>query len=47
MKLIKRGTEYASMTQHFSGVSDAIDEALVNLETDGYIALPFLELISN
>ena len=32
VKLIKRGPEYGHLTRHFSGVSDAIDEALVALE---------------
>ena len=40
VKLIKRGPEYSHLTRHFSGVSDAIDEALVTLEHGGYIALP-------
>ena len=40
VKLIKRGPEYGHLTRHFSGVSDAIDEALVTLEHGGYIALP-------
>ena len=39
VKLIKRGPEYGHLTRHFSGVSDAIDEALVTLEHGGYIAL--------
>ena len=40
VKLIKRGTEYDILKNKFSGVSDAIDEALVALEHSGYIALP-------
>ena len=40
VKLIKRGPEYGHLTRFFSGVSDAIDEALVTLERGGYIALP-------
>ena len=40
LKLIKRGPEYGHLTKAFSGVSDAIDEALVTLEYVGYIALP-------
>jgi hypothetical protein len=32
VKLIKRGPEYGHLTRDFSGVSDAIDEALVTLE---------------
>ena len=40
VKLIKRGPEYGHLTRHFSGVSDAIDDALVTLEHGGYIALP-------
>ena len=40
VKLIKRGLEYSNLTRHFSGVSDAIDEALVTLENGGYISLP-------
>ena len=39
VKLIKRGPEYGHLTRDFSGVSDAIDEALVTLEHGGYIAL--------
>ena len=38
VKLIKRGPEYSNLTRHFSGVSDAIDEALVTLENGGYIS---------
>ena len=40
VKLIKRGPDYGNLTRHFSGVSDAIDEALVTLENGGYISLP-------
>ena len=40
VKLIKRGPEYGHLTRDFSGVSDAIDEALVALEHSGYIAPP-------
>ena len=40
VKLIKRGPEYSILKNKFSGVSDAIDEALVALEHSGYIALP-------
>ena len=40
VKLIKRGPEYSILKNRFSGVSDAIDEALVALEHSGYIALP-------
>ena len=40
VKLIKRGPEYSILKNRFSGVSDAIDEALVALEQGGYIALP-------
>ena len=40
VKLIKRGPEYGHLTRNLSGVSDAIDEALVTLERGGYIALP-------
>ena len=40
VKLIKRGTEYDILKNRCSGVSDAIDEALVALEHSGYIALP-------
>ena len=40
VKLIKRGPEYSILKNRFSGVSDAIDEALVALEHGGYIALP-------
>ena len=39
VKLIKRGLEYSLLKNRFSGVSDAIDEALVALEHGGYIAL--------
>ena len=38
--LIKRGPEYSALKNRFSGVADAIDEALVALEHGGYIALP-------
>ena len=40
VKLIKREPEYSILKNRFSGVSDAIDEALVALERGGYIALP-------
>ena len=40
MKLIKRGPEYSKLKRQISGVSDAIDKALVILEQGGYIALP-------
>jgi len=40
VKLIKRGPEYSILKSRFSGVADAIDEALVALEHSGYIALP-------
>ena len=40
VKLIKRGPEYGHLTRYFTGVSDAIDEALVALEHGSYIALP-------
>ena len=40
VKLIKRGPEYSILKNRFSGVSDAIDEALVALEHGGYITLP-------
>ena len=40
VKLIKRGPKYSRLTRHFSGVSGAIDEALVTLENGGYITLP-------
>ena len=40
LKLIKRGQEYSILKSRFSGVSDAIDEALVALEHGGDIALP-------
>ena len=42
VKLIKRGPEYSTLVicTRFSGVSGAIDEALVALEHGGYIALP-------
>ena len=38
VKLIKRGPEYSILKNRFSGVSDAIVEALVALEHGGYIA---------
>ena len=46
VKLIKRGTEYDILKNRCSGVSDAIDEALVALEHSGYIALPACRLLS-
>ena len=39
VKLINRGPEYSILKNRFSGVSDAIDEALVALGHGGYIAL--------
>ena len=40
VKLIKRGPEYDRLKRKCSDVTDAIDEALVALEINGYIALP-------
>ena len=40
VKLIKRGPKYDILKNRCSGVSGAIDEALVALERNGYIALP-------
>ena len=40
VKLIKWGTEYDRLKRKHSDVTDAIDEALVALEINGYIALP-------
>ena len=40
VKLIKRGPEYDRLKRKYSGVTDAIDEALVALENNSYIALP-------
>ena len=43
VKLIKRGPEYDRLKRKCSGVTDqadAIDEALVTLKINGYIALP-------
>ena len=40
VKLIKRGPEYDRLKRKCSDVTDAIDEALIALEINGYIALP-------
>ena len=36
VKLTKRGPDYNRRTRQFSCVLDALDEALVALETNGY-----------
>ena len=38
--MVQSSPEYSILKNRFSGVSDAIDEALVALEHGGYIALP-------
>ena len=40
VKLIKRGPEYDRLKRKYSDETDAIDEALIALEINGYIALP-------